>query len=92
MADLTISNVKTAMGPGPLKATYGDWTATIGDAATTLTVAGGKLYGYQFHRNSTTGPIQPMVLVSQSGTTGYLTVTVYTQETVTDGTFIIWTA
>ena len=87
MAALTVANIKSASIGGAMRMLTGDFTCTTGDAATTITVAAGKIYGFQFIDNLTSGPINVKVQVSYSVSSGIMTITAYTQETVTDGTF-----
>lgn len=83
------TNVKSCSLGGAIKLTTGDWTGAIGDAAGSFVVAGGKVYGAQFLSNLTTGPQEPDIKVSPSGTAGYVTVSVNNNMTVTAGTFSI---
>ncbi len=92
MAALTVTYPKTANLGGPVKLTYGQFTATAGDAAGTVTVAGGRIIGYQFLDNATSGPVDVKVHASNSSSSGIITVTVYTQATVADGDFWIMSA
>ena len=74
---------------GDLKVTYGDWTGAVGDAAGTIGVEGGRVYLAHFTSQDSSGEIQPAVRVSVSTTDAVTTVTVYNQETVTTGRFLI---
>ena len=83
------TNVQTSVF-GDLKVTYGDWTGAIGDAAGTIGVEGGRVYLALFTSQDSSGEIQIApcrVSVSTSGSV--TTVTVYNQETVTTGRFLI---
>lgn len=63
----------------------GTWTATVGDAAGTVTI-GGYVTDARFIDNASSGPYQNVpVNISNSSGTG--TVTVYHAGTVTDGKF-----
>jgi hypothetical protein len=74
---------------GDLKVLAGDWTGTVGDAAGTVEVEGGKVYLAQFSIQDTDSPTQGMVPFSISTTGAITTVTVYNHETVTTGRFLI---
>lgn len=75
---------------GDLKVTYGEWTASEGDAAGTIGVEGGQVYLANFISQDSSGNIQiAPCRVSVSGTSGVVTITVYHQETVTTGRFLI---
>jgi hypothetical protein len=89
MAALTTTNVQRSYF-GDLKVTYGEWTATEGDAPATLTIEGGKIYFHSFASHDASGTFQTPPRISVSGTSGVITVTVYAiGETVTAGTFLI---
>jgi hypothetical protein len=75
---------------GDMNITAGDWTASEGDAAGTIGVEGGRVYMANFTSQDSSGNIQIApcrVSVSTSG--NVTTVTVYHQETVTTGRFLI---
>lgn len=76
---------------GSLKVTYGDFSATAGDAPLTINVEGGKVYLANFETQDGTGVPQTIgdYAISTSGTAGVVTVTVYQQGTITAGQFII---
>lgn len=83
----TTSNVNG----GPLGNRFkleGDWTGSIGDAAGTVTVSGGRVYEAVFSQQTTTGPTTSIPYsVSASGS--QLTISVYNHEDVTAGRFSI---
>lgn len=81
---LALSQDKVAVS-GDAFVYTGKWTATAGDAAGTVSL-GRAARSAVFHENKTSGPVQPCVPVSGLGST---TVTVYHQNTVTDGRFSI---
>ncbi|MEK7124987.1 MAG: hypothetical protein AAB864_01135 [Patescibacteria group bacterium] len=83
------SNVRSCSLGGNLRLTVGDWTGAQADAAGTLTVAAGKVYGAQFLPNITSGESQANISISPSGTAGIVTITVYNVNAVTAGTFNI---
>ena len=58
------SNIKSCSLGGSVKLTTGDWTGAVGDAAGSLVVAGGKVYGKEFMTNLSSGPQEPDVKVS----------------------------
>jgi len=83
------TNIKSCSLGGAVKLTTGDWTGAVGDAAGTLGLAAGKVYGAQFLTNLTTGPQEPVIRFSPSGTAGIVTLTVNNDMAVTAGTFSI---
>ena len=83
------TNIKSCSLGGAVKLTTGDWTGAVGDAAGSLEVAGGKVYGAQFLTNLSSGPQEAVIKESHSGTAGILTFGVDNSTTVTDGTFHI---
>lgn len=88
MAALSTALVRRA-SLGDLKATLGTFTATAGDAAGTITVEGGWAMAFFFSRDAS-GSVQAIPMRYSLSTSGNITtVTVYTQETVTLGDFII---
>lgn len=68
---------------GSVNVATGTWTATIGDAAGTITF-GTPVLSAQFWPNQTSGAVDENVAVSGLNST---TLTVYHQTTVTDGRF-----
>lgn len=68
---------------GSVSVMRGTWTAAVGDAAGTITL-GTPALAADFWANLSSGPSQGRVKVSGLGST---TLTVYNQETVTDGKF-----
>ena len=90
MSALTTTCVQTTVF-GNLKVTYGKWTATEGDAATTITIGGGQVWLANFSSQDSSGTMQiAPCRISCSGTSGVITVTVYAiGETVTAGRFVI---
>lgn len=74
---------------GSVNVLRGNWTGTVGDAAGTVTVAGGAVFSAHFEDNLTSGPDQGLVPVSVSTSSGQSTVSVYNHATVTSGTFEI---
>lgn len=85
------SNVK-ANYFGSLNVTTGDWSGSIGDAAGTITVKGGRVYLANFMSQDATTPqaVEFQVSSSVSGTT--TTLTVNNVETVVNGRFLIISA
>lgn len=88
MAFATANVQRTAFGN--LWATYGTWSAAVGDAAGTIAVEGGRVWSANFSSQDSSGvelmrPLQ--VSVSTSGNVS--TVTCYTLGDVTSGRFII---
>jgi len=81
------SNVRSCYIGGNLKLTVGEWTGAAGDAAGTMTVEAGKVYGAQFLPNVTAVAREVNIAASPSGTSGIVTVTVYNSAAVTAGTF-----
>lgn len=88
MAALSTSNVRKM--DGNFHITVGTFTCTTGDAAATLSVQGGWVFPMFFSRDSS-GAIQAIPMrysLSTSGNT--TTITIYNQETVTNGDFVIF--
>lgn len=81
---LALSNDKVTVS-GDAFVYSGKWTASVGDAAGTVTL-GRAARQADFYDNVTSGPKQQKVSVSGLGST---TLTVYHQATVTDGRFAI---
>ena len=90
MAALSTTNVQKSYF-GNLKVTYGEWTATEGDAGATITLEGGRVWSANFSSLDSSGTISPYPCrVSVSGTAGIITMTVYAiGETVTTGRFLV---
>ena len=90
MAALTTTNVQKSYF-GNLKVTYGEYTATEGDAGATITLEGGKVWLAEFTSQDSSGTFQVAPCrVSVSGTAGVITMTVYAiGETVTAGKFLV---
>lgn len=84
----TTSNVRTSVF-GNLRVTCGDWTGTVGDAAGTIGVAGGRVYLSEVTAQDSGQPYQIEIPVSVSTSGSVSTVTVYNQNTVTTGRFLI---
>lgn len=77
---------------GKLNMTYGDWTGSLGDAAGTITVKGGRVYFVNFMDQDATFP-QPVdfqISSTQSGAT--TTLTVNNNNNVVLGRFIVISA
>lgn len=87
MAFATANVRKSAFGD--LKVTAGDWTVSAGDAAGTIGVEGGRVYLAEFSVQDTDTPTGGKVNISPSTTGNVTTVTVYHNETVTTGRFLI---
>ena len=90
MAFSTTVRNSAYLGAG-LKMTVGEWSGAAGDAAGTLSVSGGKVWGALFFKLDTQGntsQIFPNVGESVSG--GITTLTIQNQDTVTSGRFIIY--
>ena len=84
------TNVRRVNIGGNLKLTVGNFTSSEGAAAETIAVEGGQVIAVLFSSQDTSGALQtilPRWSVSTSG--GISTVTVYTQEGVTTGSFTI---
>lgn len=74
---------------GTLKIVKGYWSGNAGDAAGTFAVAGGQVYEAMFQDMDTTGPTMYIAPTSFS-TSGYITtITVYNNQNVTTGRFMI---
>lgn len=86
---MAFSNVKRTVF-GNLKVTYGDYTATEADTSQTIGVDGGRVYLVVGNSQDTTGAMSMWVPRYSVSTTGAVTtVTLYSQEGVTSGTFLI---
>lgn len=86
---MAFSNVQKSYF-GNLKVTYGDYTSTEAGATQTLAVEGGRVWLLAAISQDTTGAMQmsfPRYSTSVSGAVN--TITVYNQEGVTTGTFIV---
>jgi len=81
------TNIRTA-NLGTLKAYAGDWTGSVGDAAGTITLNGGRVYFARFDNQDADSTKEDVLFdVSASGST--ITITVYNHQTVTIGRFFI---
>lgn len=76
-------------GSAGMSMTFGDWSGSAGDAAGTISVSGGKVWGALFWKQDgdNTSQIFPRVDSSTSG--AVTTLTVQNQDNVVNGTFII---
>lgn len=87
---MPFTNVQTASGPGNLRFTYGDWTFTQTAASETIDVGGGRVYGAFFVSQDSTGALMIVPVRYSVSTSGAITtITVYGQEGVTTGQFLI---
>lgn len=84
------SNVQSTVF-GNLRVTYGQWSGSQADAAGTITVGGGQVWGAFFVSQDASGKfmVPTPVKYSVSGTAGVLTVTIYNEAAVTSGVFMI---
>lgn len=82
------SNVQRSVF-GNLNVTRGDWTGTMGDAAGSLTVGGGRVYLAEFSVQAASTPVErvPVSVAAASGNTS--TLTIHNRMTVTRGRFLI---
>lgn len=80
------TNVKRAV-LGNLNVVYGNWSGAAGDAPGTITLSGGEVYLFQFNSNSQ--PYNADIQASSSVSGAIQTVTIYYNEAVTGGTFLI---
>lgn len=81
------TNIRSA-NLGSMRAYAGDWTGSVGDAAGTLTLGGGRVYLAEFINQDSDSPKEkPLVDVSISGST--ITLTVNNHMDVTNGRFFI---
>jgi len=85
---MATANVKRSVF-GDMRVTAGDWTHTVGAAAQSIGVEGGRVYSAHFSIQDTDTPTTSSVPVSVSTTGNVTTVTFYPTETVTTGRFII---
>lgn len=89
MAALTTSNVRHNV-MGTVNVTMGNFTFTEGDAAGTIVVEGGWALA-EFHSQDSTGAYRSIPMRYSVSTSGALTtITVYVQEGVTTGKFLIF--
>lgn len=73
---------------GNLKMLAGDWSGSVGDAAGTITLSGGRVYLCHFENQDSDGTkqtLQPSVSISN----GSITITVGNYSGVTDGRFVV---
>jgi len=82
------SNVKKSIF-GNMKVLVGNWSGLAGDAPGSIQVEGGQVYLANFQPQQSSGPSMVETFSSPSGTSGIVTVTVYNQAAVTNGTFIL---
>lgn len=84
----------TVRGSAPLfpgfNITYGDWSGNAGDAAGTLTVAGGRVWGAMFWKQDGDNTSQIFPRVDTSISSGIATLTVQNQDNVVTGTFVVF--
>lgn len=73
---------------GSLKVITGDWTGSVGDAAGSISVEGGRVYLAEFNQQKT-GARQERVPISVSVGEKTTTISVYNQAEVSAGRFII---
>lgn len=74
---------------GTMKMLKGAWSGTAGDAPGTFAVAGGIIHEAMFQDMDSTGPTTYIAPTSNS-TSGYITtITVYNNQNVTSGRFVI---
>lgn len=82
------SNIRRTNLGGGLKLTAGQWTGDVGDAAGTVTVQGGAVYGAEFKSNAAGGNKAPWT--DAAGSAGNTrTLTVENIQSVTAGVFWI---
>ena len=74
---------------GNLKTTRGDWTGAVGDAAGSFGVEGGRVYFCNFNMQVSSGAYVESVPYSVSVSGAVATITVYYQNAVTAGEFLI---
>lgn len=81
----------TVRAPVSVKTAVGDISsAAVGDAAATVTLPGGKVWGCLVQVQDSSGTRNSAIQYSVSATSGIITVTIYLHEAVTLGQFIIW--
>lgn len=89
MAALSTSNVRHDV-MGTINVTMGNFTFTEADASATFAVEGGWVLA-QFHSQDASGALQPIpIRYSVSASGNITTITVYGQEGVTTGKFLIF--
>ena len=75
---------------GSLRVTYGTWSASVGDAAGTINVEGGRVWLANFTSQDSSGNQTMRPLQVSTSTSGNVTtVTAYNLGGVTSGRFII---
>lgn len=75
---------------GKLRMTYGQWSSLVGDAAGTIGVEGGQVYGCFFSAQTPAGTTySPDVTWNPSTSGGVTTVTISSPVAVTNGNFMI---
>lgn len=74
---------------GNKKVVSGDWSCSVGDAAGTIGVGGGRVYLAQFNPQNSSTPTDGFIQYSVSTSGAVTTVTFYPHGTVTSGTFFI---
>ena len=75
---------------GSMWRTYGTWSASVGDAAGSIAVEGGKVWVAHFSSQDSSGAqLMWPVKISTSTSNNVTTVTVYNLGAVTAGRFII---
>lgn len=90
MAFATSNSQSTIMGN--MRVTYGQWSGAVGDAAGTIAVSGGQIWGCFFVSQDASGAymVPTPLKYSVSGTAGILTVTVYNTAAATAGRFMVF--
>ena len=85
------SNVQSTVF-GNMHITYGQWSGAVGDAAGSITVSGGQVWGCFFVSQDSSGAymVPTPVKYSVSGTAGVLTVTIYNITSTTAGRFMVF--
>ena len=85
---MALSNVKkTAFGN--LKVAYGTWTFTEAGSTDSIAVEGGQIWLSQFTSFDSSGAIATVPRSSISTSGNITTITIYGQEGVTTGTFLV---
>lgn len=82
------SNVQTNYF-GSLNVTTGDWTGSVGDAPGTLSVKGGRVWFAFFADQDGVPPAQPRVVYKTASSGAVTTITVYNNQPVTIGRFLV---
>ena len=85
------SNVQTDY-TGRLQITYGDFTCLAGDPPGTITVKGGRVLLCKFQDQDPGTPQQTVFLFSTTQSGATTTITVYCNEPVVTGRFVIMSA